>query len=99
MYLNQQANANNLADKTMGLVFTIYKVLVPVADNLGGRFENVDFSIIDMFQDLGNIDYYIQQLLNAGETDNPTLSGFARIIALIKQFFERLVQFFKSLFS
>lgn len=98
-YLNDEAHANDLPDKTMKLLFTVYKVLVPIADNLGARFKKVDFSITEMFGDMDNITYYVNALLNAGDSTNPTLTGFQRLIQLIKQFFAKLKAFFQSIFK
>ncbi len=98
-YLNDRANEEEYPDKTLGLLFKVYKILVPIADNLGGRFKNVDFSITDMFGDMDNIQSYIDKLLDAGETKDPTLTAFQRFIKLLKQFFEKIKLFFSQLFS
>lgn len=101
-YLNVKANEADAPDMILNLIYTIYQVLVPVADMLGSRFANVDFSITELFEDIGDADITkdrISQLLSAGEGNNPTLSGFARLIELIKQFFEKLRLFFASLFG
>ena len=101
-YLNVKANEADAPDMILNLIYTIYQVLVPVADMLGSRFANVDFSITELFEDIGDADITkdrISQLLSAGEGSNPTLSGFARLIELIKQFFEKLRIFFASLFG
>ncbi|MBQ7961902.1 MAG: hypothetical protein IJ289_04820, partial [Clostridia bacterium] len=77
-------------------------VLVPVADMLGSRFANVDFSITELLEDIGDMDITkdrISQLLSAGEDKNPTLSGFARLIELLKQFFAKIGEFFRGLFG
>ncbi len=102
VYLNGEAKKANAPDIVIGLIYTIYQVLVPVADVLGERFKNVDFSITDLFEDISDLDITkdrISQLLGAGEDKNPTLSGFARLIDLLKQFFEKLAAFFAGLFG
>ena len=102
VYLNNEARAASIPDVILGLIYTIYTVLVPVADMLGSRFANVDFSITELFEDIGDMDITkdrISQLLSAGEDKNPTLSGFARLIELLKQFFAKIGEFFRGLFG
>lgn len=98
-YLNDEAHKNEIPDKTMKLIITVYKILVPIADNLGGRFKKVDFSITDLFSDSSKLAERIQQLLGAGDSDNPTLSGFAKLIKLLKDFFAKIKLFFQQLFG
>ena len=102
VYLNKEARNASVPDVILSLIYTIYTVLVPVADMLGSRFANVDFSITELFEDIGNLDITkdrISQLLSAGEDKNPTLSGFARLIELLKQFFAKIGEFFRGLFG
>lgn len=99
MYIHAKAQGARLNDLIMSLILVIYKVLVPIADNLGSRFKNVDFSITDMFDDMDNIGTYISALMDTGESKNETLSGFAKIIQMIKDFFEKIALFFRNLFS
>lgn len=98
-YLNDEAQNNKLPDKSMKLVFTVYKILVPIADNLGGRFKKVDFSITQLFQDKDKLSERMEQLINAGDSDNPKLSLFARLIKLLKSFFEKIKIFFQKMFG
>lgn len=101
-YLNDEANKNEFPDKTLWLLFNIYKLLVPIADNLGGRFKNVDFSIIELFNGMSNSELTkdrISKLLSAGDSDNPTMSIFARLIQMIKDFFAKLREFFQKVFG
>ncbi len=102
VYLNKEARNASIPDVILSLIYTIYTVLVPVADMLGSRFANVDFSITELFEDIGDMDITkdrISQLLSAGENKNPTLSGFARLIELLKQFFAKIGEFFRGLFG
>ncbi|MBQ8209185.1 MAG: hypothetical protein IJZ35_01185 [Clostridia bacterium] len=99
MYIHTKAQDARMNDVLMGLILTIYKVLVPLADNLGTRFKNVDFSVMDMFEDMDNIGSYASALMNAGESKSETLSGFAKIIQMIKDFFANIAKFFQNLFS
>lgn len=98
-YLNSEALNNDYPDKTLKLLYTVYSVLVQITGNLGYRFQNVDFSIIDMFSDMSNITSYITALMNAGESSNSTLSGFALLIEKLRAFFQAIVDFFRSLFG
>lgn len=101
-YLNVKANEANAPDMILNLIFTIYQLLVPLAGELGSRFGKVDFSITDLFDGMDDMDLTkdrISQLLGASENPNPTLSGFARLIDLIKQFFEKIAAIFASLFG
>lgn len=101
-YLNVKANEAEMPDMILNLIFTIYQLLVPVADMLGSRFANVDFSITDLFDGMDDTELTmsrIEQLLDSGEGSNPTLSGFGRLIELIKQFFEKIKIFFQSIFG
>ena len=95
-YLNEEANKNDYPDKTLWLLFFVYKTLVPIADNLGRRFKNVNFSITEMFKDMNNIDAYIKALLNASEGGK---SFFERLIELLVNFFRRIGEFFTRLFG
>lgn len=99
MFIHSKAEEAQMNDVLMNLILTIYQVLVPLADNLGQRFKNVDFSISDMFSDMDNIGSYASALMNASESKNETLSGFARLIELIKAFFAKISQFFNNLFG
>ena len=101
-YLNREANEANAPDVILNLIYTIYQLLVPLAGELGSRFGNVDFSITDLFEGMDDMDLTkdrISQLLGASDNPNPTLSGFARLIDLIKQFFEKIALIFSSLFG
>ncbi len=101
-YLNVKANEAEIPDIILNLIYTIYQLLVPVADMLGSRFANVDFSITDLFEDIDDLDLTkdrISALLSAGGKPNPTLSGFARLIDLLMQFFEKIKLFFAGLFG
>lgn len=101
-YLNAEAREAEIPDKLLGLIYTIYTVLVPIADQLGTRFGNVDFSITEFFEGINDSELTkdrLSALLSAGEGNNPTLSGFARLIELLKQFFEKIRIFFESLFN
>ncbi len=102
LYLNNSAHEAHMPDQVLNIIYTIYKLLVPVADQLGTRFGNVDFSITDLFDGISDTDLTMQRieaLLGAGEGDNPTLSGFGRLIELLKQFFAKLKAFFEGLFN
>ncbi|MBR5233624.1 MAG: hypothetical protein IKW03_05395 [Clostridia bacterium] len=102
VYLNGEAKKANIPDVIINLIYTIYQVLVPLSGELGSRFKKVDFSITDLFEDIGDMDITgdrISQLLGAGEEKNPTLSGFGRLIELLKQFFEKIAAFFNGLFG
>ena len=101
LYLNKEAQEAEIPDVIMNLIYTIYSLLVPIADELGSRFANVDFSITDLFEGMDDLDLTkdrISALLGGGET-NPTLSGFARLIALLKEFFAKIGEFFSALFG
>ena len=102
VYLNGEAKKANIPDVIINLIYTIYQVLVPLSGELGSRFKHVDFSITELFEDIGDMDITkdrISQLLSAGSEPNPTLSGFARLIELLKQFFEKIAAFFNALFG
>lgn len=100
MYLNEEANKTDIPDLIPNLLFYIIKFLLPVADELGLRFKRVDFSITDMFSDTDNIMDYISALLDAGGgPPNETLTGFKKLIQLIKEFFAKLAAAFKALFG
>lgn len=99
MYIHSKAQDARMNDILMSLILTIYQVLVPLADNLGARFKNVDFSIMDMFDDMDNIGAYASALMDAGESKSETLSGFAKIIQMIKDFFNKIALFFQNLFA
>ena len=100
MYLNEQANNTDIPDLIPNLLFYIIKFLLPVADELGLRFKRVDFSITDMFSDTDNIMDYISALLDAGGgAPNETLTGFKKLIQLIKEFFAKLTAAFSALFG
>ena len=102
VYLNGEAKKANIPDVIINRIYTIYQVLVPLSGELGSRFKNVDFSITELFEDIGDMDITkdrISQLLSAGSEPNPTLSGFARLIELLKQFFEKIAAFFNALFG
>ena len=99
MLIHSKAQEVRMNDILMKLILTIYQVLVPLADNLGGRFKKVDFSVTDMFSDMDNLGYYADALMDASEEKNETLSGFAKIIQLIKDFFAMISEFFNKLFS
>ena len=100
MYLNEQANNTDIPDLIPNLLFYIIKFLLPVADELAFRFKRVDFSITDMFSDTDNIMNYISELLDAGGgAPNETLTGFKKLIQLIKEFFAKLAAAFSALFG
>ena len=99
MLIHSKAQEVRMNDILMKLILTIYQVLVPLADNLGGRFKKVDFSVTEMFSDMDNIGYYADALMDASDEKNETLSGFAKIIQLIKDFFAMISEFFNKLFS
>ena len=99
MFIHSKAQEARMNDILMALILTIYKVLVPIADTLGERFKYVDFSITDMFSDMDNIGTYVSALMDAGESKNETLSGFAKIIQMIKDFFANIAKFFSNLFG
>ena len=102
MYLNEKANDANAPDFILNLIYTIYTLLVPIADELGARFKRVDFSITDLFDNIDNMDVlkeYISALMDDGGPPNETLSGFARLIKLIQEFFNKIAQFFASIFG
>ena len=101
-YLNVEANEADVPDYILSFIYTVYKLLVPIAGELGTRFGNVDFSITEFFEGISDGDLTkdrLSALLSAGEEKNPTLSGFARLIELIKQFFAKLKAFFDGLFN
>ena len=98
-YLNMKANDAEAPDLVMNLLYIIIKVLVPLAGELGKRFKRVDFSVIDMFEDLDNITTYISALMDDGGPPNETLSGFARLIKLLQEFFAKISAFFSQLFG
>lgn len=98
-YLNMKANEADAPDIVMNILYYIIKFLVPIADELGSRFKRVDFSIVEMFEDLDNITVYISALMDDGGPPNPTLSGFQRLIQLIKEFFAKIGEFFRMLFG
>lgn len=101
-FLNQAANENEIPDKIMGFFYTLISFLVPVADNIGDRFRNVDFSITDLFKAFGSDNFltYIKALLDAGSSGgSEKLSLIARIIRMLKSLFEKIALFFKSIFS
>ena len=98
-YLNMKANDAEAPDFVMNLLYIIIKVLVPLAGELGKRFKRVDFSVIDMFEDMDNITTYISALMDDGGPPNQTLSGFARLIALLQEFFAKISEFFNKLFG
>ena len=98
--LNKKANEAEAPDIIMNLLYYIIKFLVPLADELGARFKNVDFSVTDMFSGEGDIMDYISQLLGASNgPPNETLTGFKKLIQLIKEFFAKIAAFFNSLFG
>lgn len=99
MYLHTKAEDARMNDVLMKLILTIFQVLIPIADELGDRFSKVDFSVTDMFDDMDNIGYYAEALMNASGEKNETLSGFARLIQLIKEFFAKIEQFFANMFG
>lgn len=101
MYVHSKAEEAEMDDQLMKLILTIYQVLVPLADNLGERFKNVNFGIIEMFEDPYGygLGYYADRLLDAGETQSETLTAFERLIELIKAFFAKISQFFNNLFG
>ena len=99
MLIHSKAQEVRMNDILMKFILTIYQVLVPLADNLGGRFKKVDFSVTDMFSDMDNLGYYADALMDASDEKNETLSGFAKIIQLIKDFFAMISEFFNKLFS
>ena len=94
-----KANDAEAPDFVMNLLYIIIKVLVPLAGELGKRFKRVDFSVIDMFEDMDNITTYISALMDDGGPPNQTLSGFARLIALLQEFFAKISEFFNKLFG
>ena len=100
MFIQAKAEEVQMNDILMKLILTLIKVLVPLADNLGDRFQKVDFSITEMFEDPYGygLGWYADQLLDAGEKSE-TLSGFSKIIQLIKDFFEKIKLFFKNIFG
>ena len=101
-YLNREANEAEAPDVILNLIYTIYQLLVPLSGALGSRFENVDFSITDLFEGMDDLNLTkdrISALLSDPENPNTTLSGFARLIDLIKQFFEKIALIFSSLFG
>lgn len=99
MYIHSKAEEARMNDVLMKLILTIYQVLVPLADNLGDRFKNVDFSVMDMFDDMDNIGSYASALMNASSNKSETLSGFAKLIQLIKDFFAMISEFFSKMFG
>ena len=98
-YLNMKANEADAPDIVMNILYYIIRFLVPIADELGSRFKRVDFSITDMFEDTDNIMNYISALMDDGGPPNETLSGFARLIKLIQEFFNKIAEFFRQLFG
>lgn len=100
MYLNIKAKEADAPDLIMNLLYYIIRFLVPIADELGSRFKKVSFSVTDMFSDTDNIMDYISALLDAGSgPPNETLTGFKKLIQLIKEFFAKIAAFFNSLFG
>ena len=98
-YLNMKANEADAPDIVMNVLYYIIRFLVPIADELGKRFKRVDFSVTEMFEDTDNIMDYISELMDDGGPPNETLSGFARLIKLIQEFFAKLTEFFNKLFG
>ncbi len=98
-YLNMKANEADAPDIVMNILYYLIRFLVPIADELGTRFKRVDFGIVDMFEDTDNIMDYISQLLDDGGPPNETLSGFARLIQLLKEFFAKIGEFFSRIFG
>ncbi len=102
LYLNGEAKKANIPDVIINLIYTIYQVLVPLSGELGSRFQKVDFSITDLFEDISDLDITkdrISQLLSGDDDKATPLTGFARLIELLKQFFEKLTAFFNGLFG
>lgn len=98
-FLNTKAHENEIPDKLLGWIFDVYKALAPVADDLGGRFKYVGFSITEMLENMDNLDYYMDQLLNAGGSRNPNVSGWARLLKLVRDFFKKVLTFLRKFFG
>ena len=99
-FLNEKANEADAPDIIMNLLYYVIKILVPLADELGSRFKKVDFSVIEMFSDMDNIMDYASALLDAGSgPPNQTLTGFKKLIQLLKEFFAKIAAVFSSLFG
>ncbi len=102
VYLNGEAKKANIPDVIINLIYTIYQVLVPLAGELGSRFKNVDFSITELFEDIGDLEITkdrISQLLGGDDDKATPLTGFARLIELLEQLFAKIKAFFESLFG
>lgn len=103
VYLNGEAREAEIPDVILKLISTIYKLLVPIAGELGTRFAAVDFSITDLFESIDDTELLSQRisaLMNAGgDGGSSPLSGFGRLIQLIKEFFAKIAAFFAGLFG
>ena len=99
MMIHSKAQEVRMNDILMKFILIIFQVLGPLADNLGARFKNVDFSVTEMFSDMDNLGTYASALMDATENKSETLSGFAKIIQLIKDFFAMISEFFSKIFG
>ncbi|MDR1630697.1 MAG: hypothetical protein LBS36_10885 [Oscillospiraceae bacterium] len=100
-YIGNVAAEQNMQDRSLQIIFMLFTQVLPISTDLSARFKNLPFSITDLLAAVGtdNFSAMLKQLMDAGESTNPTLAGFAKIIALLQEFFNKIGLFFKQIFG
>ncbi len=100
--LYELAMTYDAPDRVLQIVYLLSTVAVPVLDELGDRFSapTVDFSLIDFLGNISSPQFgdMFMKLMEAKES-SPPISAFAALIMRIRDFFQRIIDFFKSLFG
>lgn len=99
-------------DMLLFVVYFLVNKLTPISGTLAARFKQTGMTIPGLFSNVSDTSSFISNimlLVNAGSTVNDdgtttdeetgTLTGFGSLIARIKAFFQKIIQFFKNLFS
>ena len=92
-------------DRLLGVIYTIFVYLVPIADTLAERLSYIGMSLLDLI-DLISTDFStfvskITSMLTYGQssTVSTTMSWFERLINMIIAFFQSIGAWFQSIFS
>lgn len=94
-------------DMVLYVVYMLITKLVPVADTLAPRFQANDMTITDLIDSASDMDTFMANLSlilkDPNEVEIPgtatDMDAISSLFARIKAFFEKIMQFFRDLFS
>lgn len=100
-YIAGFAEDYNFEDIALQILFMFFDKVLPISTDIADRFTRLDFSITDLLSAIGTDAFsdMLSQLMNASDVPNPTLSGFAKIIEVLREFFDKISSFFKQMFG